>query len=35
MLVAFDHEHKKVRLSLTGEEVLHTLQEKGERVNPK
>nr|XP_048701240.1 glutamate--cysteine ligase catalytic subunit isoform X2 [Caretta caretta] len=34
MLVAFDHEHKKVRLSLTGEEVLHTLQEKGERVNP-
>ncbi|XP_050806708.1 glutamate--cysteine ligase catalytic subunit isoform X1 [Gopherus flavomarginatus] len=35
MLVAFDHEHKKVRLSLTGEEVLRTLQEKGERVNPK
>ncbi|XP_042704740.2 glutamate--cysteine ligase catalytic subunit isoform X2 [Chrysemys picta bellii] len=34
MLVAFDHEHKKVRLSLTGEEVLYTLQEKGERVNP-
>uniref|UniRef100_A0A8C8S918 Glutamate--cysteine ligase n=1 Tax=Pelusios castaneus TaxID=367368 RepID=A0A8C8S918_9SAUR len=34
MLVAFDHEHKKVRLSLTGEEVLHTLQEKGEKVNP-
>uniref|UniRef100_A0A8C3RSZ2 Glutamate--cysteine ligase n=2 Tax=Chelydra serpentina TaxID=8475 RepID=A0A8C3RSZ2_CHESE len=34
MLVAFDHEHKKVRLSLTGEEVLHTLQEKGERINP-
>ncbi|XP_065256887.1 glutamate--cysteine ligase catalytic subunit isoform X2 [Emys orbicularis] len=34
ILVAFDHEHKKVRLSLTGEEVLYTLQEKGERVNP-
>ncbi|XP_019393077.1 PREDICTED: glutamate--cysteine ligase catalytic subunit isoform X1 [Crocodylus porosus] len=34
MLVAFDHENKKVRLLLTGEDVLHTLQEKGERINP-
>ncbi|XP_060046018.1 glutamate--cysteine ligase catalytic subunit isoform X2 [Erinaceus europaeus] len=34
MLVSFDHEHKKVRLVLSGEEVLETLQEKGERSNP-
>ncbi|XP_077164983.1 glutamate--cysteine ligase catalytic subunit [Paroedura picta] len=34
MLVAFDHEKKKAQLSLIGEQVLHTLQEKGERVNP-
>ncbi|XP_059586380.1 glutamate--cysteine ligase catalytic subunit isoform X3 [Alligator mississippiensis] len=34
MLVAFDHENKKVRLLLSGEDVLHTLQEKGERINP-
>ncbi|XP_019376114.1 PREDICTED: glutamate--cysteine ligase catalytic subunit isoform X3 [Gavialis gangeticus] len=34
MLVAFDHENKKVRLLLTGEDILHTLQEKGERINP-
>ncbi|XP_042328925.1 glutamate--cysteine ligase catalytic subunit isoform X3 [Sceloporus undulatus] len=34
MLVNFDHQKKRARLSLTGEEVLHTLQEKGERVNP-
>ncbi|XP_045658513.1 glutamate--cysteine ligase catalytic subunit isoform X2 [Ursus americanus] len=34
MLVSFDHENKKVRLVLSGEEVLETLQEKGERTNP-
>uniref|UniRef100_A0A5F9C550 Glutamate--cysteine ligase n=1 Tax=Oryctolagus cuniculus TaxID=9986 RepID=A0A5F9C550_RABIT len=34
MLVSFDHEHKKVQLVLSGEEVLETLQEKGERTNP-
>ncbi|XP_014724971.1 PREDICTED: glutamate--cysteine ligase catalytic subunit isoform X3 [Sturnus vulgaris] len=34
MLVKFDHENKKVRLILCGEEVLQTLQEKGEKVNP-
>ncbi|NXP65807.1 GSH1 ligase, partial [Chloropsis cyanopogon] len=34
MLVKFDHENKKVRLVLCGEEVLQTLQEKGEKVNP-
>ncbi|XP_027500715.1 glutamate--cysteine ligase catalytic subunit isoform X2 [Corapipo altera] len=34
MLVKFDHENKKVRLALCGEEVLQTLQEKGEKVNP-
>lgn len=35
MLVKFDHENKKVRLLLCGEEVLQTLQEKGEKINPK
>ncbi|PNI77732.1 GCLC isoform 13, partial [Pan troglodytes] len=34
MLVSFDHENKKVRLVLSGEKVLETLQEKGERTNP-
>uniref|UniRef100_A0A8D2NII4 Glutamate--cysteine ligase n=1 Tax=Zonotrichia albicollis TaxID=44394 RepID=A0A8D2NII4_ZONAL len=34
MLVKFDHENKKVRLLLRGEEVLQTLQDKGEKVNP-
>ncbi|XP_037247247.1 glutamate--cysteine ligase catalytic subunit isoform X2 [Falco biarmicus] len=34
MLVKFDHENKKVRLLLCGEEVLQTLQDKGEKVNP-
>lgn len=34
MLVSFDHENKKVRLVLNGEDVLETLQEKGERTNP-
>lgn len=35
MLVKFDHENKKVRLLLCGEEVLQTLQDKGEKINPK
>lgn len=35
MLVKFDHENKKVRLVLCGEEVLQTLQDKGEKINPK
>lgn len=35
MLVKFDHENKKVRLILRGEEVVQTLQDKGEKVNPK
>uniref|UniRef100_A0A8C9L7U4 Glutamate--cysteine ligase n=1 Tax=Pavo cristatus TaxID=9049 RepID=A0A8C9L7U4_PAVCR len=34
MLVKFDHENKKVRLVLSGEEVLQTLQDKGEKINP-
>uniref|UniRef100_A0A8D0C673 Glutamate--cysteine ligase n=1 Tax=Salvator merianae TaxID=96440 RepID=A0A8D0C673_SALMN len=34
MLVAFDHKNKRAQLSLTGEEVLHILQEKGEKANP-
>uniref|UniRef100_A0A674HCW5 Glutamate--cysteine ligase n=1 Tax=Taeniopygia guttata TaxID=59729 RepID=A0A674HCW5_TAEGU len=34
MLVKFDHENKKVRLLLCGEEILQTLQDKGEKVNP-
>ena len=35
MLVSFDHENKKAQLVLSGEELLETLQEKGERTNPK
>ena len=35
MLVSFDHEHEKVQLILSGEELLEILQEKGERTNPK
>ncbi|KAH0518962.1 Glutamate--cysteine ligase catalytic subunit [Microtus ochrogaster] len=34
MLVSFDHENRKVQLVLSGEDVLETLQEKGERTNP-
>ncbi|KAM9738863.1 glutamate--cysteine ligase catalytic subunit isoform 2-T2 [Dama dama] len=34
MLVSFDHEKKKAQLVLSGEELLETLQEKGERTNP-
>ncbi|XP_053242486.1 glutamate--cysteine ligase catalytic subunit-like [Podarcis raffonei] len=33
MVVAFDHENKRARLSLTGEEIAHTLQDKVERVD--
>ncbi|XP_014589986.1 glutamate--cysteine ligase catalytic subunit isoform X2 [Equus przewalskii] len=34
MLVSFDHENKRVQLILSGEEILETLQEQGERTNP-
>ncbi|XP_064412511.1 glutamate--cysteine ligase catalytic subunit isoform X3 [Latimeria chalumnae] len=34
ILVAFDDQQQKVRVLLRGEEVLHTLQEKGEKANP-
>ncbi|XP_075718072.1 glutamate--cysteine ligase catalytic subunit [Rhinoderma darwinii] len=34
MLVAFDHENHKVRLVLKGEEMLDTLQGRGEKINP-
>nr|XP_048279978.1 glutamate--cysteine ligase catalytic subunit isoform X3 [Myodes glareolus] len=34
MLVSFDHENRKVQLVLSGEDVLETLQEQGERTNP-
>ncbi|KAM8953058.1 glutamate--cysteine ligase catalytic subunit [Pelodytes ibericus] len=34
MLLAFDHEHEKVRLVLNGEEILDTLQDRGEKINP-
>ncbi|XP_033859109.1 glutamate--cysteine ligase catalytic subunit-like [Acipenser ruthenus] len=34
MLVAMDHNYQKVRLVLSGGDVLHTLQEKGENANP-
>lgn len=34
MLVSFDHENRKAQLVLSGEDVLETLQEKGERTNP-
>ncbi|XP_040839498.1 glutamate--cysteine ligase catalytic subunit isoform X5 [Ochotona curzoniae] len=34
MLVSFNHENKKVQLVLSGEQVLETLQEQGERTNP-
>ncbi|XP_069582888.1 glutamate--cysteine ligase catalytic subunit isoform X1 [Ranitomeya imitator] len=34
MLVAFDHENRKVRLVLQGEEMLDTLQGRGEKINP-
>ncbi|XP_063298999.1 glutamate--cysteine ligase catalytic subunit [Pelobates fuscus] len=34
MLVSFDHEHQKVRLVLKGEEMLDTLQDQGEKINP-
>ncbi|XP_041108065.1 glutamate--cysteine ligase catalytic subunit-like isoform X2 [Polyodon spathula] len=34
MLIAMDHSNQKVRLLLSGSDVLHTLQEKGENTNP-
>ncbi|XP_072498575.1 glutamate--cysteine ligase catalytic subunit isoform X2 [Notamacropus eugenii] len=34
ILVAFDHQNKKVRVVLKGEEVVEALQERGERKNP-
>lgn len=34
MLLAFDHENQKVRLVLEGEEMLETLQDRGEKTNP-
>uniref|UniRef100_A0A5F8GGB7 Glutamate--cysteine ligase n=1 Tax=Monodelphis domestica TaxID=13616 RepID=A0A5F8GGB7_MONDO len=34
MLVSFDHQNKKARVVLNGEEILEALQEKGERKNP-
>ncbi|RXM33120.1 Glutamate--cysteine ligase catalytic subunit [Acipenser ruthenus] len=34
MLVAMDHNNHKVRLVLSGGDVLHSLQEKGENTNP-
>lgn len=35
MLVEMDERHEKVRLVLNGKDVLETLQEKGEKINPK
>uniref|UniRef100_A0A6I8RN68 Glutamate--cysteine ligase n=1 Tax=Xenopus tropicalis TaxID=8364 RepID=A0A6I8RN68_XENTR len=34
MLVSFDHANKKVRLLLKGGEILDTLQDRGEKINP-
>lgn len=35
MLVELDEKDEKVRLSLNGEDVLETLQDQGEKINPK
>lgn len=35
MLVEMDDKNEKVRLVLNGKDVLETLQEKGEKINPK
>lgn len=35
MLVEMDDSNEKVRLVLNGKDVLETLQEKGEKINPK
>lgn len=35
MLVEMDDKNEKVRLVLKGKDVLETLQEKGEKINPK
>ncbi|NP_001092146.1 glutamate-cysteine ligase, catalytic subunit L homeolog isoform X1 [Xenopus laevis] len=34
MLVSFDHSNKKARLLLKGGEILDTLQNRGEKINP-
>ncbi|XP_018414372.1 PREDICTED: glutamate--cysteine ligase catalytic subunit isoform X2 [Nanorana parkeri] len=34
MLVAFDHENQKARLVLKGGDMLETLQDRGEKINP-
>ncbi|XP_072416415.1 glutamate--cysteine ligase catalytic subunit isoform X2 [Chiloscyllium punctatum] len=34
MLLSFDHEHQKVQVLLHGEEILHELQNRGEKTNP-
>ncbi|XP_041043314.1 glutamate--cysteine ligase catalytic subunit isoform X2 [Carcharodon carcharias] len=34
MLLSFDHEHQKVQLLLHAEEILHELQNQGEKTNP-
>lgn len=35
MLIEMDEKNEKVRLVLNGGEVLETLQDKGEKTNPK
>lgn len=35
MLVELDDEDEKVRLALNAEDILETLQEQGEKTNPK
>lgn len=35
MLVELDDKNEKVRIVLNGGEVLETLQEQGENINPK
>lgn len=35
MLVELDDKNEKVRIVLNGREILETLQEQGENINPK
>jgi glutamate--cysteine ligase catalytic subunit len=35
MLIEMDEANEKVRIVLSGGEVLETLQEQGEKINPK
>ena len=35
MLIEMDETNEKVRLVLSGGEVLETLQDQGEKINPK